>query len=128
MGESLVAELRALLGSGLLTGDEIEPRYFGDWMVPAEPGVRPLALAKPRSTDEVAAILRLCHAQRVPVVPQGGLSGLAGGGTPVDGCVALSLERMRAIEELDPATGTITVEAGVPLQSIQEAADAAGFF
>jgi FAD/FMN-containing dehydrogenase len=125
---ALLDALAALLGSGLVPGEAVEPRHMGDWMVPAEPGVRPLALALPRSTEEVAGVLRLAHAHGIAVVPQGGLSGLAGGGTPTQGCLALSLERMRAIEDLDPATGTITVQAGVALQTIQEAADAAGFF
>jgi FAD/FMN-containing dehydrogenase len=124
----LLDALKEVVGSGLASGADIEARHLGDWMVQAEPGVRPLAVVSPRSTEEVAAILRLAHAARVPVVPQGGLSGLAGGGTPVDGCIALSFDRMRAIEDLDPATGTITVQAGVPLQRIQEAAADAGFF
>ena len=70
-------------------------------------------------------MLRICHAAGVPVVPQGGLTGLTGGAVPVRGAVLLSLERLRAIEEVDPVGGTITVQAGVPLQAAQEAADAA---
>jgi FAD/FMN-containing dehydrogenase len=126
--QTILDALSALLGNGLQAGDAIEPRHLGDWLVPAEPGVMPLAVALPRSTQEVAGVLRIAHEHGWPVVPQGGLSGLAGGGTPVHDCIALSLDRMRAIEELDPATGTITVQAGVALQRIQEAADEAGFF
>jgi FAD/FMN-containing dehydrogenase len=104
----------------------VPPRHLTDWYVPAAAGCHPLAVALPRSTDEVACLLRACSAHRIPVVPQGGLTGLAGGATPVAGCVALSLERMRAVEEIDPAAATTTVQAGAPLQSVQEAADAAG--
>ena len=118
-------ELRAAIGADCLqTGDAIEARHFGDYMVKSDAG--PLAVALPRTADQVSAILRLCSAHRVPAVPQGGLTGLAGGATPVAGCVAVSLSRMRKIEEVDPAASTITVEAGVPLQMVQEAAEAAG--
>ena len=118
-------ELRAAIGADCLqTGDAIEARHFGDYMVKSDAG--PLAVALPRTADQVSAILRLCSAHRVPVVPQGGLTGLAGGATPVAGCVAVSLSRMRKIEEVDPAASTITVQAGVPLQMVQEAAEAAG--
>lgn len=110
----------------VLTGAAIDPRYRGDWYVKLERGA-PLALVRPRTTREVAAALRACHAHRVPVVPQGGLTGLAGGATPLDGCVALSLERMTGIEELDPAAATLSVWAGTPLQTVQEAARTAGF-
>jgi FAD/FMN-containing dehydrogenase len=94
----------------------------------AEPGVRPAALALPRSTADVSAILKICFAGRIPVVPQGGLTGLAGGGVPIRNCVLVSLERMRAIVEIDPLAATMTVEAGAPLQAVQEAAAAAGWF
>ena len=118
-------ELRATIGADCLqTGDAIEARHFGDYMVKSDAG--PIAVTLPRTTEQVAAILRLCSAHGVPAVPQGGLTGLAGGATPVAGCVAVSLSRMRKIEEVDTAASTMTVEAGVPLQMVQEAAEAAG--
>jgi len=123
----LLDSLRACLGpNGVMTGDEIEPKHLGDWVVKVSPADGPVAVACPRTTEEVAGVLRACHARGVAVVPQGGLTGLAGGATPTPGCVALSMARMRTIEELDPASSTITVQAGVTMQSIQEAADAAG--
>ena len=119
--------LRDAIGAAhIRTGDAIEPKQLGDWVVQCLPGEGPLAVAYPGSTEDVARLLRLCHAHAIPVVPQGGLTGLVGGGTPVAGCVALSLSRMRAIEEVDAAAGTMTVQAGVPLQLVQDAADAAG--
>jgi FAD/FMN-containing dehydrogenase len=108
-------------------GDAVEERHLHDWMVKIARGA-PLAVVRPRTTAEVASILRICHAHLLPVVPQGGLTGLAGGATPTDGCVALSLERMIGIEEVDPAAATLTALAGTPLQTIQEAAREAGFF
>ena len=123
----LLDALRAAVGAdSIFTGADMEPKHFGDHVVMQPDGQRPLAVAYPRGTADVSAILRACHAHRVPVVPQGGLTGLAGGATPVDGCVVLSLARMRAIEEVDAAAATMTVQAGVPLQVIQEAADEAG--
>src|SRR5205085_12256497 len=73
------------------------------------------------------AMLRVCNEHRQPVVPQGGLTGLAGGACCSPGDVAVSLERMNSIEEVDPVSGTLTVQAGCTLQAVQEAAEAAGF-
>ncbi|MGU7768627.1 FAD-binding oxidoreductase [Burkholderia sp. MR1-5-21] len=123
----LFAELRDALGaSAVLTGDAIPVRNEKDWSTLAPQ--RPLAVLRPADTDGVAAAMRICARHRVPVVPQGGLTGLCGGARPVDGGIALSLERMIGIEEIDPASATITVKAGTPLQTVQQAADDAGFF
>ncbi len=123
---TLLEDLRAALGpDAILSGPDIAPRYLADWSVSAAENP-PLAIALPRTTAEVAAILKLCTAHKTPVAPQGGLTGLAGGATPIAGGIALSLERMRAIEDIDPAAATLTVQAGAPLQSVQDAADAAG--
>ena len=72
--------------------------------------------------------MRLCHEHGQAVVPQGGLTGLCGGARAIDGAVALSLERLVGIDEIDPSSATITVRAGTPLQAVQQAADDAGFF
>ena len=82
---------------------------------------------RPRSTAEVAAILKLCHAERQPVVPWGGQTGLVDG-TYAEGAIAVSLARMNRIEEIDRAGATMTVEAGCVLQTVCEAADAEGLF
>jgi FAD/FMN-containing dehydrogenase len=89
---------------------------------------RPLAVLRPRNTGEVSTALRICNSRRQPVLPQGGLTGLAGGATPRGDEVVLSLERMRGVEELDPAAATMTVLAGTPLEALQAAASQAGFF
>ena len=80
---------------------------------------RALAVARPGSTEEVAEILRLCAEAAVAVVPQGGHSGLVGGGTPRDGEVVLSLRRLDRIEQLDEGAAQITVGAGVILENLQ---------
>jgi FAD/FMN-containing dehydrogenase len=89
-------------------------------------GHTPLLLL-PRSTDEVAAIVRHCAAHRIALTLQGGNTGLVGGQIP-DGEVLLSLERMRTIREVAPLDDVIVVEAGVTLLAVQEAAAAAGRF
>ena len=123
----VIEALRGALGpASVLTGSDIGTRHQGDWLLKAGPDDTPLALTLPRDTREVSAVLRQCHAGGIPVVPQGGLTGLTGGAVPVRGCVILSLERMRTVEEVDPTAGTLTAQAGVPLQAVQEAADAAG--
>jgi FAD/FMN-containing dehydrogenase len=81
-----------------------------------------LALLRPGSTQEVAACLRLCHAARVPVIPQGGNTGLVGGGVP-DGGIILTTDRLNRIRDVDATNATMTVEAGCILANIQKAAD-----
>ncbi|WP_138472219.1 FAD-binding oxidoreductase [Poseidonocella sp. HB161398] len=122
-----LSELEALLGAGgLKSGAAIDPASVRDWS--GEAGGTPLAHVAPRSTAELSAVMRICAAHGLPVVPQGGLSGLAGGAVPSDGCVLVSLSKMAEIEEIDLSSGQMTVQAGVPLQTVQERAAAAGMF
>ncbi|MCW5771692.1 MAG: FAD-binding oxidoreductase [Rhodospirillaceae bacterium] len=125
-GSALAALREALGADGVRTGDDIPARNANDWSTAAP--VAPLALLRPRSTAEVSAALRICHAHGIPVTPQGGLTGLVGGATPVAGGVALTLERMNGVEEIDTATATATAMAGTPMEAVQRAADAAGLY
>jgi FAD/FMN-containing dehydrogenase len=81
-------------------------------------------LLRPGSVDEVVAILRLANETKTPLVPQGGNTGLVGGQIPFDGELILSLTRLDKIREVDPASNTMTCEAGVVLAKTQEAAAA----
>ena len=76
------------------------------------------AIVRPRTTEEVAAILRLCNETGQPVVVQGGMSGWVRATETRRGEIALSLERMAAIEAIDPVNRTATVEAGVILETV----------
>lgn len=105
----------------------VDAKYMSDWLVPAGPDDIPLAVARPKTTEQVSQLLAVCNTHGIPVVPQGGLTGMAGGATPVKGALLISLERMNSFEAVDRVGQTMTVDAGVPLQTIQEAADAAGF-
>jgi FAD/FMN-containing dehydrogenase len=89
-----------------------------------------LAVVLPQNAQEVSDIVRLCAAHGVNIVPQGGNTGLVAGGVPIAGVpqIILSLNRMSAIRALDTVGNTITVEAGAVLQSVQQAAAAAGKF
>jgi FAD/FMN-containing dehydrogenase len=118
-------ELAAALPDGVIVpSEQIESRYLGDWIHRVE-DAHPAALALPRTTADVATILRVCHARAVSVVTQGGRTGLAGGAAPSTGCVIVSTERMRRIEPVDPASATIVAAAGAVLEAVQRAADAA---
>jgi D-lactate dehydrogenase (cytochrome) len=81
-------------------------------------------LVRPKSTDEVAAVVRLCSENGIAIVPQGGNTGLVGGGVPFedDDGIVLSLSRMNRIRSIDEINDTITVEAGCILADIQAAA------
>lgn len=86
-----------------------------------------LAVVRPRSTEEVAAVVRLCNEYAVPMVPQGGNTSLCGGATPDESGTALivSLERMNRVLAVDAANNTLTVEAGAILAEVQLAAHGA---
>lgn len=85
-----------------------------------------LAVVRPRDRDEVSFVMQECAKAGAPVVPQGGNTGLVGGGVPYGG-VVLSLTRLDRIREIDPVNATITVEAGCILKAVQDAASDAGY-
>jgi FAD/FMN-containing dehydrogenase len=86
-----------------------------------------LAVVRPADGAQVAGVLRACRAAGVGVVPQGGNTGLVGGGVPRDGQVLLSLARLTAIEPVDAAAGEVVAGAGVTLARLQDHARAVGF-
>ena len=99
--------------------DELDPGFY-----PNNLGAGVLAL--PESTQEVRAIVDLCRAHKVSIVPHGGRTGLAGAAASVPGQLIVDLKAMNRIVELDSDTGTICVEAGATLQEVQEACAAHG--
>ena len=120
---AVLAALTAAFGAEVLPGDA-SPKYLQDWSGCA--GGQPLAILRPRSTEELSRMLAICHAHGQAVVPQGGLTGLVGGAVPAGGEVVISLERMNRIERIDVESGTVIVEAGAILQTVQEACRDAG--
>lgn len=122
MNVELLQELRAVLGSdGVLTGTDVAGRSAG-WARPDS--LRAWALARPQTTAQVSRVLALCHAANQSVITHGGLTGLVRGADTGEQDLVLSLERMRQVESVDPVGRTATVQAGVPLQALQEAAAA----
>jgi len=123
--KELISQLQAVEGNDVLTDAAITEKYQHDWSADA-PGM-PGAVVRPATTEALAETLKICHDNDQAVVVQGGLTGLTGGGIPQAGEIAINLERLNGIEELDADSMTMTVKAGTPLQVIQEAADDAGF-
>ena len=128
---SLIAQLRQICGDAhVLTHDDpgadLSP-WEQDWRKRVKG--RALAVVRPGNTPEVAAVVKACAAANTPIVPQGGNTGLVVGGVPDDSGqqIVLSMTRMNTVRAIDPANLTITVEAGCVLQTVQEAADRAGF-
>ena len=117
---NIISALRAALGDAqVLDSKAAAERRTSYW----NPGpMQALALVRPRSTAEVSTVLRLCHEHDQPVVTHGGLTGCVEGANSSTREIVISLERMNAIEEIDTVGRTATVQAGVVLQKIQEAA------
>ncbi|MDP1631219.1 MAG: FAD-binding oxidoreductase [Caulobacter sp.] len=121
---ALLTGLQALLGSdNVVAGAEVSAAVYSPWTRLGEP----VALVRPRSTAEVAGVVRLAREFSTPVVPWGGRTGLVDGAL-ADGAIALSFERMAAVEAIDPAASTLTVQAGCVLETACRAVEAEGLF
>jgi FAD/FMN-containing dehydrogenase len=118
---NLIDDLRALVGAdAVLDATETAQRSAGVWRADS---LKAAALVRPRSTDELAAVMRYCHTHDIKVVAQGGLTGLVHGSDAAADELIISLERMRTIERIDPVQRVAHVQAGVTLQALQEEAD-----
>jgi glycolate oxidase len=124
---SLVAELRGALGAEHVI---TEPEQLRVYECDGLTGHRaiPELVVLPGSTEEVQAVLRACHRERVPFVARGAGTGLSGGATPVAGGVVIALSRMDRILEIDLASQRIVVEPGVANLDVTRAVAAHGFF
>lgn len=123
--EALAAELVAAIGAdAVLAGADIPARAVTDES--ASGAHRPRLLLRPRTVEAVSDAMRICYRHGQTVVPQGGMTGLAGGACPRAEDVALSLDRLSGIEEIDTEAMTMTVRVGTILQTAQDAAAAAG--
>lgn len=122
---SLAAALAPLSDASLLAIGDAIPAYAGsDWR--GKRGAAPLAVLRPRTPEHLAAAMRATHALGLPIAVQGGMTGLVDGALARPGEIILSLDRLNAIEDIDVASQTMTVQAGVKLQEAQEAAAARG--
>jgi D-lactate dehydrogenase (cytochrome) len=116
-------ECRAAVGAAhVLTEDNDTAGFLTDWR--RRFTGRALAVVRPASTEEVATVVRLCNRFGVPIVPQGGNTGLVLGSVPDDSgsAIVLSLTRLNRIRHIDTMNNTMTVESGCVLQQVQDAA------
>ncbi|HYF16566.1 MAG TPA: FAD-binding oxidoreductase, partial [Ramlibacter sp.] len=122
----LIEHLRAVVGAANMLTEGDLSAWEQDWRKRVRG--KALAVVRPGSTAEVAAVVQACAQAGAPVVPQGGNTGLVVGGVPDESGreVVLSLQRMAAIRAIDRENLTVTVEAGCVLQALQEAADREG--
>ena len=121
---NVVDELVAALGADcVLTGAAVRERAAGIWR--SDP-VQAKAIVRPRTTEQVSRALAICHARGQSVVAHGGLTGLVESSVTSADDVALSLERLNRIEEVNAVDRIMVVQSGVVLQTLQEAAEAHG--
>ena len=122
----LVAELKRIVGyDHVLTEPSLKAGFEADWT--GRYRGEAVAVVRPGGPEEIAEIVRACRTGRVPLVPQGGNTGLVGGGVPRDGAVLLSLGRLTDIEPVDVDAMAIVAAAGATLGAVRRAANDAGF-
>lgn len=118
----IIAHLRSCFDKDMvLTGNELNGRFAHIWRTEVQ--LEAKAILFPRSTDDVAAICKICTAYDQSIVVHGGLTGLVGGTLSDNSDIVISMEKMDVIEEIDPLCRTMTVQAGCILSSIHDAAD-----
>jgi FAD/FMN-containing dehydrogenase len=122
--DALMTRIQDIVGPrGVLTGDDVANRPES-W--PPMGSCKARAIVRPASTAEVSAVLKVCSELGQSVVTHGGVTGLVGGAMTGPDDIVISLERMHGMEPVDTVNRTVTVDAGVPLQKVQEAAEASG--
>lgn len=122
MNMSDLDELRAVMPAGtVVTDPDIVGPYSSDRADLVRPGLAS-ALVRPTTTEQVQAAVRWAHDKNVPIVPRGAGTGLSGGANAIDGCLLISLEKMREIREIDSTDQVAVVEAGVVNADVSRAA------
>jgi glycolate oxidase len=118
--DAVLAAAGAVLADGdIVVDSDIIESYRFDRSTGTEAG-QPFAIAFPRTTEQVAAIMAAAHSNRVPVVPRGAGSGLTGGSNAIDGSLILCLERMRQVRTVDVANGYVETEPGILNTELRE--------
>ena len=118
MADSLERDLRAAVGAAHVLADEgSRAPYETDWTGRFHGSAR--FVVRPADTAEVAAVVRVCARAEAAIVPQGGNTGLVGGGVPRGGEVGVSLARLAAVEQVDELAGQVVAGAGATLESLQ---------
>jgi glycolate oxidase len=124
----LLAGLRAALGpDGVVLDPDVTVAYSRD-MMPLAPSGMPLAVVMPSDTAQVSAVVKLCAAAGVPIVPRGAGSGLSGAANAIDGAITMVMTRMKAILEIDEGNRLAVVQPGVVNLDLRQAVEAKGLF
>jgi FAD/FMN-containing dehydrogenase len=121
----VLERLRHVVGEQVIVDGDLIASYTTDWT--GRFTGHTMAVVRPSSTDEVAGVVSVCRELGVPLVPQGGNTGLVGGSVPLHGEVVLSLSRLDTLGSVDPAAGQVTAAAGVALSAVHRAARSAGW-
>lgn len=125
MSEGLFAELRTIVGqSNVLTDADMRVTYENDWLRQWD-GETP-CVVRPSSVEEVAAVVRVAATAGVPIVAQGGNTGLVGGSVPRAGALLVSLQRLTSLGPVDTMSVQVTAGAGVTIEALQQHARASG--
>jgi glycolate oxidase len=127
MRESIVADLRRLVGPGALIADEEGRRAYETDALTAYRRM-PLAVALPESTEEVSRLLRYCHSNDIKVVARGAGTSLSGGALPSEDALVIGVSRMNRVLDIDTLNRTARVETGITNLGISDAVKPHGFF
>ena len=123
---NLITELTELLGTGgVVTGADVSARAISYW----DPSpMTAKAIVRPSTTEDVSTILKLCNERGQSVITHGGLTGCVQGAGSGSDDIVLSMERMKAVEDIDTVSHTLTVQAGAVLETVQNAVRDGGMF
>jgi glycolate oxidase len=124
---AIARRLRAIVGAEAVIEEEAGRRAYESDGLTAYAAL-PLLVVLPATTAEVAAVLRFCHAQRIPVVPRGAGTSLSGGALPLEGGVLLGLARMSRILSVDYESRVAVVQPGVTNLAVTKAVEGRGFY
>jgi FAD/FMN-containing dehydrogenase len=122
---ALIDQLSEVVGPHVIVDPDRLASYTTDWT--GRFIGRTAAVVRPGSTEQVAGVIDVCRRRGAALVPQGGNTGLVGGGVPLHDEIVLSLDRLRHLEPVDPVAGQVTAEAGVVITAVQESGRPAGW-
>ena len=114
----IIEEIKKV-SNNVFLGEEINPDYAKDEM-PIYGTHMPDLAVQPRSTEEVAAVMKICYENNIPVTPRGAGTGLAGGAVPLYGGVLIDISKMNKIKYYDMENFVVEIEAGVLLNDLAE--------
>src|SRR5690606_27590318 len=126
-GEELINQFRKISGDDYVFVDSESLQHYSHDQTETL-SYLPDVVIKPRTAEEVSAIMKICNAHKIPVTPRGGGTGLSGGALPHMGGVLLSTERMNSILEIDERNLQVTTEPGVITEVLQNAVREKGLF